>query len=185
MPGRPPGPLYWLGGLLAVYLGYPLLAFAVRVAGGGQEGWNLPGLWSAVGVSVISATASLLIGVITGVPLAYVLARRSGRLSGAVGVLVQLPLALPPLITGIILIYVAGPYSFLGRLSGQRLTETIWGLIIAQSFVSIPFLWWWCAAPFVASTQPWARSRPRSGTGRSPASCESTCQPPPTASARA
>jgi molybdate transport system permease protein len=53
---------------------------------------------------------------------------------------VQLPLAVPPLITGIILIYIVGPYSFLGQLSGQRLTETIWGLIIAQSFVSIPFL---------------------------------------------
>ncbi len=140
MISRPPRPLLWLGGLLAVYLGYPLLAFAVRVASGGQEGWNVPGLWPAVGVSVISSSASLLIGVITGVPLAYILARRNGRLSAAVGVLVQLPLALPPLITGIILIYVAGPYSFLGRLSGQRLTETIWGLIIAQSFVSIPFL---------------------------------------------
>lgn len=140
MTNRPPRPLLWLGGLLAVYLGYPLLAFAVRVAGGGQEGWNVPGLWPAVGVSVISSSAALLIGVITGVPLAYVLARRNGRLSAAVGALVQLPLALPPLITGIILIYVAGPYSFLGRLSGQRLTETIWGLIIAQSFVSIPFL---------------------------------------------
>ena len=140
MKRRQPRPLPWLGGLLAVYLGFPLVAFVVRVLGGGQEGWNVPGLWSALGVSVISASASLLIGVITGIPLAYMLARRGGRLSGAIRVLVQLPLALPPLVTGIILIYIVGPYSFLGRLSGQRLTETIWGLIIAQSFVSIPFL---------------------------------------------
>ncbi len=88
----------------------------------------------------MGATASLLIGIVTGVPLAYVLARRDSWLSRTVGVLVQLPLAVPPLITGIILIYIVGPYSFLGQLSGQRLTETIWGLIIAQSFVSIPFL---------------------------------------------
>ncbi len=140
MERRSPRPLLWLGGLLTVYLGYPLAAFLIRVAGGGQEGWNVPGLWSALAVSVISATASLAIGVLTGIPLAYVLARRDGRLSGAVRVLVQIPLALPPLVTGIILIYIVGPYSFLGRFSGQRLTETIWGLIIAQSFVSIPFL---------------------------------------------
>ena len=107
---------------------------------GSNEGWNAPGLWSALRVSVVGATASLLIGVLTGVPLAYVLARRDGWLSSVGGVLVQLPLAVPPLITGIILIYIVGPYSFLGQLSGQRLTETIWGLIIAQSFVSIPFL---------------------------------------------
>jgi molybdate transport system ATP-binding protein/molybdate transport system permease protein len=140
MNGRSPRSLRWLGALLVIYLGFPLAAFVVRVVGGTNEGWNTPGLWSALGVSVVGATASLLIGVLTGVPLAYVLAHRDSWLSRSVGVLVQLPLAVPPLITGIILIYIVGPYSFLGQLSGERLTETIWGLIIAQSFVSIPFL---------------------------------------------
>jgi ABC-type sulfate/molybdate transport systems ATPase subunit/ABC-type sulfate transport system permease component len=140
MDGRPPRSLRWLGALLVIYLGFPLAAFVVRVITGSNEGWNGSGLWSALLASVVGATAALAIGVLTGVPLAYVLARRDGWLSRAVGLLVQLPLAVPPLITGIILIYIVGPYSFLGRLSGQRLTETIWGLIIAQSFVSIPFL---------------------------------------------
>ncbi len=140
MDGRAPRSLRWLSALLVIYLGYPLAAFVVRVATGSDAGWNASGLWSALWISVASATISLLIGVLTGIPLAYVLARRRGWLSDAVGVLVQLPLAVPPLITGIILIYIVGPYTFLGRLSGQRLTETIWGLIIAQSFVSIPFL---------------------------------------------
>jgi molybdate transport system permease protein len=140
MDGRSPRSLRWLGALLVIYLGYPLAAFVVRVATGSNEGWHAAGLWAALLVSVTSATASLLIGVLTGIPLAYVLARRRGWLSNAIGVLVQLPLAVPPLITGIILIYIVGPYSFLGQLSGERLTETIWGLIIAQSFTSIPFL---------------------------------------------
>ena len=140
MDRRSPRSLRWLGALLILYLGYPLAAFVVRVATGSNEGWHGAGLWSALLVSVTSATASLLIGVLTGIPLAYVLARRRGWLSGAIGVLVQLPLAVPPLITGIILIYIVGPYSFLGQLSGERLTETIWGVIIAQSFTSVPFL---------------------------------------------
>jgi ABC-type Fe3+/spermidine/putrescine transport system ATPase subunit/ABC-type sulfate transport system permease component len=139
-PGRSPRPLRWLGALLVLYLAYPVGAFVVRVLTGHNEGWNASGLWSALGVSVEGATISLLIGVVTGIPLAYVLAHRRGWLSSAVGVVVQLPLAVPPLISGILLIYIVGPYTFLGQLSGERLTETMYGLVIAQSFVSAPFL---------------------------------------------
>jgi ABC-type Fe3+/spermidine/putrescine transport system ATPase subunit/ABC-type sulfate transport system permease component len=138
--GRSPRPLHWLGGLLVLYLAYPVGAFAVRVVSGHNEGWNVPGLFSALRVSVEGATISLLIGVLTAIPLAYVLAHRHGWLSSAVGVVVQLPLAVPPLISGILLIYIVGPYSFLGKLSGQRLTETMYGVIIAMSFTSAPFL---------------------------------------------
>jgi ABC-type Fe3+/spermidine/putrescine transport system ATPase subunit/ABC-type sulfate transport system permease component len=139
-PGRAPRPLLWLGALLVVYLAYPVGAFVYRIIGGHNEGWNVPGLWSALVVSVEGATISLLIGVVAGIPLAYVLARRRGWLSSAVYVLVQLPLAVPPLICGILLIYIVGPYTFLGQLSGERLTQTMYGLVIAQSFVSLPFL---------------------------------------------
>ncbi|HEY3951989.1 MAG TPA: ATP-binding cassette domain-containing protein [Streptosporangiaceae bacterium] len=139
-PGRSPRLLRWLGALLVLYLAYPVGAFVARVAGGHNEGWNVPGLWSALYVSVVGATISVLIGVVAGIPLAYVLAHRRGWLSSVVGVVVQLPLAVPPLISGILLIYIAGPYTFLGQLSGERLTQTMYGVVIAQSFVSAPFL---------------------------------------------
>jgi len=138
--GRAPRTVRWLGALLVLYLAYPLGAFAVRVIGGHNEGWNVPGLWSALVVSVEGATISVLIGVVAGIPLAYVLAHRRGWLSSAVSVVVQFPLAVPPLISGIMLIYIVGPYSFLGQLSGERLTQTMYGVVIAQSFVSAPFL---------------------------------------------
>jgi ABC-type sulfate/molybdate transport systems ATPase subunit/ABC-type sulfate transport system permease component len=139
-PGRAPRPLRWLGALLVLYLAYPVGAFVVRVIDGHNEGWNVPGLWSALVVSVEGATISVLIGVVAGIPLAYVLARRRGWLSSTVNVVVQLPLAVPPLICGILLVYIVGPYTFLGQLSGERLTQTMYGLVIAQSFVSAPFL---------------------------------------------
>jgi ABC-type sulfate/molybdate transport systems ATPase subunit/ABC-type sulfate transport system permease component len=138
--GRAPRSLRWLGALLVLYLAYPVGAFFIRIIGGHNEGWNFPGLWSALWVSVLGSTISLLIGVVTGIPLAYVLAHRRGWLSSAVGVIVQLPLAVPPLICGILLIYIVGPYTFLGQLSGERLTQTMYGVVIAQSFVSAPFL---------------------------------------------
>jgi ABC-type Fe3+/spermidine/putrescine transport system ATPase subunit/ABC-type sulfate transport system permease component len=138
--GRSPRALYWLGALLVLYLAYPVVAFFYRLTEGQNEGWSVPGLWPALWVSVVGSTISLLIGVVVGVPLAYVLAHRRGWLSAAVGVAVQLPLAVPPLVCGILLIYIVGPYTFLGQLSGQRLTQTMYGVVIAQSFVSAPFL---------------------------------------------
>jgi ABC-type sulfate/molybdate transport systems ATPase subunit/ABC-type sulfate transport system permease component len=138
--GRSPSPLRWLGALLVLYLAYPVGAFSYRLLDGQNQGWSVPGLWSALWVSVAGATVSVLIGVVTGIPLAYVLAHRRGWLSSTVGVVVQLPLAVPPLISGILLIYIVGPYSFLGQLSGERLTQTMYGVIIAQSFTSAPFL---------------------------------------------
>ena len=138
--GRSPGLLRGLGALLVLYLGYPLAAFVYRLFEGQNEGWSVPGLWPALEVSVQSSTISLVIGVLGGIPLAYVLAHRRGWISSAVLVLVQLPLAVPPLISGILLIYIVGPYTFLGQLSGEQLTQTMYGLIIAQTFVSAPFL---------------------------------------------
>lgn len=138
--GGGPRALWLLGSLLIVYLGYPVAAFLYRAATGSNEGWRTPGLWSALRVSAEGATISLLIGILVGIPLAYMLARRRGWLASAVGVLVQLPLAVPPLISGILLVYIVGPYTFIGQLFGQQLTQTMYGLIIAQTFVSIPFL---------------------------------------------
>ncbi|GIH16277.1 ABC transporter ATP-binding protein/permease [Rugosimonospora africana] len=133
-------PLTWLGGLLALYLLVPVVAFAVRFAGSGDRGFHSPGLWSAVGVSVESATISAAIIAIVGVPLASWLARSRGPVASTVGVLVQLPLALPPVMSGIILIYLVGPYTKLGQLFGGRLTDSVAGVVIAQIFVASPFL---------------------------------------------
>ena len=53
---------------------------------------------------------------------------------------VVIPLALPPLMGGILLIYLVGPYSFLGRHFGGHLTQSIVGIVLAQTFVAAPFL---------------------------------------------
>ncbi len=68
------------------------------------------------------------------------LARARGRLGTIALVTVQLPLALPPIMSGILLIYLIGPYSFLGRHFGGHLTNSLTGIVIAQTFVSAPFV---------------------------------------------
>jgi molybdate transport system permease protein len=129
-----------LGGLLVVYLGYPLVAFVVRFIATPQRGFHVPGLFPALWVSVSGATISLAIVTVLGVPLAYLLARSSGPISTVVGTIVQIPLALPPLMSGIVLVYLIGPYTFLGQLFGEHLTQSFVGVVIAMSFVSSPFL---------------------------------------------
>jgi molybdate transport system permease protein len=133
-------PLTYLGAILALGLLVPLVAFAVRFAVSRDRGFEAAGLGEAFATSVATASVSTAIIVVLGVPLAYVLARSPGRLSRAVGVLVQLPLALPPVMSGIVLIYVVGPYTLLGSLFGGGLTSSFAGIVIAQTFVASPFL---------------------------------------------
>lgn len=130
----------WLGGLLVVYLAFPLAAFVVRLAGSHDRGFSSPGLWAALRTSAESASVATLLVALFGIPLASWLARSSGKPAAVVGVLVQLPLALPPVMSGILLIYLVGPYTTLGRLFGGRLTDSVAGVVLAQSFVAAPFL---------------------------------------------
>ncbi|HWD08254.1 MAG TPA: ATP-binding cassette domain-containing protein [Actinomycetota bacterium] len=91
-------------------------------------------------MSAITATISVAVIAVFGIPLAYTLARSKSRIATAVGVAVYMPLALPPLMSGILLLFVAGPYTFFGRLFNGTLTMTLAGIVIAQTFVSAPFL---------------------------------------------
>ena len=91
-------------------------------------------------MSAIAATIAVVLIALLGIPLAYVLARSTGRLANAVGIAIYLPLALPPLMSGILLIFLVGPYSTLGRFFDGQLTDSLTGVVIAQSFVSAPFL---------------------------------------------
>lgn len=138
--GAARSPLTFLGGLIVLYLGVPLVAFAVRFFSTSDRGFHVPGLFPALWVSVSCATISLALITLLGVPLAYLLARSKSRLASVVGLIVQIPLALPPLMSGIVLIYIIGPYTFLGRLFGHSLTESKFGIVIAMTFVASPFL---------------------------------------------
>lgn len=146
-------PLLWLGGLIVLYLGYPLVGFVVRLITAPQRGFHAPGLFPALWVSISCATISLALVTLFGVPLAYVLARSRGPFAAIVGVIVQVPLALPPLMSGIVLVYLIGPYTFLGQLFGRHLTDSLAGVVIAMTFVSAPFLIVAARASFAALDQ--------------------------------
>lgn len=132
-------PLPWLSALLLAYLAIPLIAFLFRLAGTSPARMSAPGVGAALVVSVETATIATVVVALTGVPLAYLLARGRRRTSSVLGVVVQLPIALPPLMSGILLLYLVGPYSALGRLFGGNLTDDFTGIVLAQTFVAAPF----------------------------------------------
>jgi ABC-type Fe3+/spermidine/putrescine transport system ATPase subunit/ABC-type sulfate transport system permease component len=133
-------PLPWLGALLAVYLCAPFLA---AIQQGGMADWqsvNATELWRAVAVSVGSASLSAFFILIGGIPLGYCLARVPGRAMALVGFVVQLPLAMPPLASGVLLLFLVGPYTPLGLLTRGTLTDSLTGIVLAEIFVASPFL---------------------------------------------
>ena len=133
-------PLPWLAALLVAYLLVPLIAFLIRIPGQGGSATAAPGVGDALRTSLVTASISTAIVTVLGVPLGYLLARSSTRTAGVLGVAVQLPLALPPLMSGILLIYLVGPYTAIGQFFNGGLTDSAAGIVLAQSFVAAPFL---------------------------------------------
>ena len=140
MTRRLPAPLSGLAALLALYLVAPLLA---GIAQGRWADWHdvdTHALLDASAVSIASASVATLLIALGGIPLGYALARVQGRLSTVVGFLIQLPLALPPLASGILLLFLVGYGSPLGRATAGALTDSFTGIVLAEVFVAAPFL---------------------------------------------
>jgi molybdate transport system permease protein len=140
MTRRISAPLPFLAGLLAIYLIVPLMAGAQQAGLADWRSIDVPALVHASAISVASATCATCIIAVCGIPLGYLLARLPGRAMAVVGFLVQLPLALPPLASGILLLFLVGYATPIGRLTGGALTDSFAGIVLAQVFVAAPFL---------------------------------------------
>jgi molybdate/tungstate transport system permease protein len=88
--------------------------------------------------AALSATGACTIG---GVPLAYLLARKSFVGRSVLLAIIDLPIVIPHSAAGIALLAVIGRRSLLGSLlGGDGLAGTFIGIAIAMAFVSLPFL---------------------------------------------
>ncbi len=99
---------------------------------------------TALRLSIECATAATAASLLLGVPLAWALARIHIPGIGLVRALVTLPLVLPPVVGGIALLLALGRNGVLGRYLdrwfGVTLPFTTPGVIVAETFVAMPFL---------------------------------------------
>jgi molybdate transport system permease protein len=101
-------------------------------------------VWTALRLSVESSVEATVVSLLLGVPVAWMLARV--RLPGMAiaRAIVTIPLVLPPVIGGVALFNAIGRNGILGRpihtVFGHDLPFTYSSIVVAQVFVSMPFL---------------------------------------------
>jgi len=98
---------------------------------------------TAMLLSLETATASTAICIVFGLPLAYLIARSKSNAAQLLRVATAIPLAIPPLISGALLVNIYGENSLLGMVfdhAGLRLTQSTIGIVLAQVYVISPFV---------------------------------------------
>ncbi|MEE8427261.1 MAG: molybdate ABC transporter permease subunit [Woeseiaceae bacterium] len=94
-------------------------------------------------LSIRLATTTTLVLLIIATPLAWWLAHTTSRWKPGIQATVALPIVLPPTVIGFYLLIVLGPYGAIGRwwveVTGDALTFSFTGLVIASCIYSLPF----------------------------------------------
>jgi len=129
---------------LVLFMAAPILAVVVRalLGGGLSAALGSPVVLDALGLSLVTTAVSLGLTLVLGLPLAYLLARRTFRGSSIVETVVDLPIVLPPSVAGLALLLVLGRRGLLGGAFdafGIAIPFTTLAVILAQTFVAAPF----------------------------------------------
>lgn len=142
---RPPGVLIALAAIGTLIFVAPLVGLLARTP------WSRLGelfssavVLDALRVSLITSLLAALISVVLGVPVAYVLARVNFPGREIVQAIVTLPMVLPPVVGGAALLFAFGRRGLFGEAldasTGLTLPFSIGGVILANTFVAMPFL---------------------------------------------
>ena len=98
----------------------------------------------ALRLSVVTSLAATLIAVVVGIPLAWIMGRVDFPGRSLVRGLVTLPLVLPPVVGGAALLFALGRRGLVGepleQATGLLLPFSTWGVVVANTFVAMPFL---------------------------------------------
>lgn len=133
-----------LGSVVLLYFALPFVTFLSGTTPGSVvAGLSTPEARVAIRNSLLTAPVSTAIATVFGVPLAYALARASFRGKRLVEALVILPLIVPPVVGGVMVLTAVGRFTPIGAAAaaaGVPLTDSLIGVILAQTFVAAPFV---------------------------------------------
>jgi sulfate/thiosulfate transport system permease protein len=143
------------GGLRAASLLYLLLMVVIPVlvivqdglregVGEFQRQIGLPAARHAIVLTLWTSALMTVVNALAGLATAYVLVRYRFPGKGLLNALVDLPLSIPTLVTGVMLVILYGPQASLGAFLDQRLGfQVIFappGIVLALLFVTFPFV---------------------------------------------
>ena len=102
-----------------------------------------PEVLHSIGLTFGAAAIATAIAFTTGVPLAYLLARRKFRGKRLLEAVINLPVVIPHTAAGVALLLVFGRRGLIGQWLaplGITFTDNLGGIVVAMLFVSLPFL---------------------------------------------
>ncbi|MDQ3772264.1 MAG: ABC transporter permease [Actinomycetota bacterium] len=142
---RPPSSVLALAVVCALFLFLPLVGLLLRAPWANLlSELTRPAIQDTLWLSLRTSLAATALAVLFGLPLALALARVEFPGRSFVRALALLPLVLPPVVGGVALILVLGRLGIVGSalesLFGVRLFGTTAGVVIAETFVALPFL---------------------------------------------
>jgi molybdate transport system permease protein len=130
-----------VAGLTLLFLGLPVVVLILRSLADGSltDAITTPVVLDALLLSLGTTSISVVLTAIFGLPVAWLLARRTFRGSWIVETIVDLPIVLPPAVAGLGLLLVFGRRGLIGEPLGLGIPFTTLAVILAQTFVSAPF----------------------------------------------
>jgi len=142
---RPPALVLVLAAITALFFALPFVGMLWRIPWGSVlDVVREPAIRTALWLSIRTSLASTALSLVFGVPLAWVLARVGFPGRGVVRALCTLSMVLPPVVAGTALFFALGRNGLFGQWLDRwfefQLPFTIWGVIVAQTFVAMPFL---------------------------------------------
>jgi len=166
---RSPGPLFAVAAiLLLAALAAPMIA--VLAAMPPSEALSIFGRTGgdALRVSLVASTGATFVATFFGIPAGYYLAGRSNRVRAGALFLLALPLAFPPVASGLMLIYALGTNSPVGgwlAAHGLTVPDSLLGVGVAEFFVSGSFVAIAATAAFAALDPIYADAARTLGAG--------------------
>jgi len=137
---------------MLVVLAVPLLALVLSTPPGDLvAGLRHPLALSALRLSLLTTTTSLALTLLLGTPLAWWMARHPGPAERVAATIVQLPIVVPPAVSGLALLLAFGRRGLLGpalEQAGWALPFTTAAVVLAELFVAAPFYIQSAAATF-------------------------------------
>jgi molybdate transport system permease protein len=134
-----------LGVLAVLLLTLPLVGLASRTPWADiPQLLRDPAVLQTLRLSLVASLSALALSTVLGVPLAWLLARVEFPGRRLVRALAVLPMVLPPVVGGVALLLAFGRRGLIGQvlfdLTGWSLPFTTAGVVLAETFVAMPFL---------------------------------------------